>query len=285
MLSGGCALPVDCDFSVADALGYVSPSWATDIDTAPTSVVTACLSVEGETVSSFDAAKQAQFRASVASVAGVDVSAVEVTVRERGTCVGARRLSSASSAAASDAGVDITVMIRATSAGEASAVVSHIESESFVSELAAALADRGLPVSADSLGVYASSVSVVAHRLSDCDANGLADCDANGLAYGLADRLADVIAQCGAYFKPDGEPDGEPNGQSDGGSNSEPNAKPDWRPNESSNGHDNSQPDGQPDGQPHAVAAMRRAHDGAVAGGMYAEWWVRAAGGLRLQRG
>ena len=35
MLSGACDLPVDCNFSVAAAVGYLAPDWSHDLDTAP----------------------------------------------------------------------------------------------------------------------------------------------------------------------------------------------------------------------------------------------------------
>ena len=32
MLSGGCALPVDCTFNASDAFGYGTPSWSHEMD-------------------------------------------------------------------------------------------------------------------------------------------------------------------------------------------------------------------------------------------------------------
>ena len=83
MLSGGCALPLDCNFSVSAALGYSVPSWTHDMNvTRGTSVLTVAMSLEDETVDSFDASKQAAFRESIAAVLEVDASMIELTVRE-----------------------------------------------------------------------------------------------------------------------------------------------------------------------------------------------------------
>ena len=82
MLSGGCALPLNCTFSATVALGYLVPSWSHGINvTVGDTVLTVTMEVEGETVESFDAGKQVAFRDSVAAVLGVDASLVELTIR------------------------------------------------------------------------------------------------------------------------------------------------------------------------------------------------------------
>ena len=50
--------------------------------TRGTSVLTVAMSLEDETVDSFDASKQAAFRESIAAVLEVDASMIELTVRE-----------------------------------------------------------------------------------------------------------------------------------------------------------------------------------------------------------
>ena len=107
MLSGACNLPVDCNFSVAAAVGYLAPDWSHDLDTAPVVQTTVQLSVAGETVESFDADKQEAFRRGFAAVLGVSVEAVQLSVAAAPAAAGGdkRRL------AAGGSGIVLTVTV------------------------------------------------------------------------------------------------------------------------------------------------------------------------------
>ena len=120
--------------------------------TRGTSVLTVAMSLEDETVDSFDASKQAAFRESIAAVLEVDASMIELTVRELaprgmegsggGAGSGSGSYGGGGGRRLSVGGIEIIVTIRSTEASAIASASVALRAESFASDLSSALESR-----------------------------------------------------------------------------------------------------------------------------------------------